>query len=103
MGLQRARNNLALSDIANDDTTFVFGGTDKIDVVSFNADTRLELHDGLRWLDGPSEAIRIRRGLHKPVGGLATAFGGRGVEGFRFMNWTRGAVATIDFEAYTVE
>lgn len=100
MGLQRAINTLALPDDATDATTFIFGNTDKIDVTAFNADAAVELHEGIRWLDGPTEAIRVRRGLHKPIGGLATAYKG-GVEGFRFRNWTKGAVSTIDFEAYS--
>jgi hypothetical protein len=102
MGLQRALNSLALGDRPSDDTQFMFGGTDLISVVAFNADAALEIHDGRRWLDGASEAIRIRRGLHKPVGGLATAYPPRGVHGFRFRNWTPGAIAQIDFEAYSV-
>jgi hypothetical protein len=100
VGLQRAINSLPLPDVPSDATSYLLGGTDKIDVVAYNADARLELHDGVRWLD--DRPVRIRRGLHKPIGGLASAYPPRGAAGFRFSNWTRGAVATIDFEAYSV-
>lgn len=103
MGLQRAINTLVLADVPNDDSTFFLGETDKIDITAYNADARLELHDGMRWLSGVTEAIRIRRGLHKPVGGLATAYQwSNGVRGFRLSNWTKGSVATVDLEAYSV-
>jgi len=102
MGLQRSYNTLVLPDVATDATTFIFGGTDLISVIAYNADAAIELNDGIRWLDGVVEAIRVRRGLHKPIGGLATAFPPRGVNGFRLRNYTPGAIATVDFEAYSV-
>lgn len=99
MGLQLTRSQLTLGDVPTDATTWIFGGTDRLDVSVAGADARLELRPpGGPWL--PPQ--RVPRDIARSIAGLALAYPNRGIEGFRLSNWTAGQIAVVDVEAYSV-
>lgn len=100
MGLQVSGSISALPDTPNGSTIFYTGGTDRIDITSFNRDVKVELQrpDG-----GWEPPLRLPGGLHKSYTGLGLSYGRRGAVGFRLSNWVAGNVASVDYEAYSVE
>ena len=100
MGLQVSLRQFPVPDVPTPASTFVTGGTDQLEVTSFNADVRIEVQlPDERWHHQP---YRVMRGLHRSISGLRLAYPPRGVIAIRLSNWTPGAIASVDLEASTV-
>ena len=100
MGLQVSLKGFALPDVPGPASTFVTGGTDQLEVTSFNADCRIEVQlPDERWHHNP---YRVMRGLHRSISGMKIAYPPRGVIAFRLSNWLPGATASVDLEASSV-
>jgi hypothetical protein len=107
MPIQTSSSELTLPDIPDDDSTWEYGGTDRIDItVVGNNDARLELRGpgGAPWDEG--KPIRVRGGSlggsnFRSITGLSIAYPPRGVQAFRLSNWTPGKAAIVDVEAYS--